>query len=156
MSLKTPDAKLANTAIRSVLPRFALQPSYITPRLFQILLCYFTARKEANDSEARADRVRTIKESLLSKRDSHKNSSGSNVITRNPIQDMNGGLNPYWKNHHSWVSHRSLGWLTYNFGAKTVFLSTGFRSPAQPVARTQNVNHSGGRWDRVHLHRYRD
>ena len=41
--------------------------------------------EEVLDSEARANRVRTIKESLLSKRDSQKDTSGSNVITRNPI-----------------------------------------------------------------------
>src|SRR2546423_9903950 len=77
---------------------------YCIHRLFQNVLCYFTAREEVHDSEAGADRVWTIKESLLSKRDSHKNSSGSNVNTRNPIQDMNGGLTPCWRDHHSWVS----------------------------------------------------
>jgi hypothetical protein len=69
---------------------------------------------------ARADRVRTIRESLLSKRDSHKDRSSSNAITRNPIQDMNGALTSYPENHHSWVSNWPPDWLTINFGARIV------------------------------------
>jgi hypothetical protein len=85
MNLRTSDAELVNTAIRSGLPKFALQPSHITYIDFSKSCCAtLPAREEVHDFEARADRVWTIKESLLSKRDSHKNSSGSNASTRNP------------------------------------------------------------------------
>ena len=57
--------------------------------------------RRSGDSGARAERVRTIKESLLSKRDSHKDKSSSNIITRSPIQDMNGAPTPCPENHHS-------------------------------------------------------